>query len=66
LLECAGYRVKVFEFVSTEHTAKNLMIAAIKTRAPHDTAALEKAREFARFYGIRKQTLAAHLGIALA
>ncbi|MES2694360.1 MAG: SAM-dependent methyltransferase, partial [Verrucomicrobiota bacterium] len=31
LLECAGYRTKVFEFISTEHTAKNLMIAAIKT-----------------------------------
>jgi len=66
LLECAGYRVKVFEFVSTEHTAKNLMIAAIKTGAPHDAAAMEKAREFAAFYGIRKQTLAAHLDIALA
>jgi len=32
LLEWAGYRTKVFEFISTEHTAKNLMIAAIKTR----------------------------------
>jgi SAM-dependent methyltransferase len=30
LLEWAGYDTKVFEFVSTEHTAKNLMIAATK------------------------------------
>lgn len=30
LLEWAGYGTKVFEFVSTEHTAKNLMIAATK------------------------------------
>jgi hypothetical protein len=30
LLEWAGYETKVFEFISTEHTAKNLMIAATK------------------------------------
>jgi len=93
LLECAGYRVKVFEFVSTEHTAKNLMIAATKTGAvdgkngrngrdgrngmvgkdgkdgtivARDAAALEKVRAFAAFYGVRKQTLASRLGIALA
>jgi hypothetical protein len=36
LLEWAGYDTKVFEFVSTEHTAKNLMIAATKRRARWD------------------------------
>jgi hypothetical protein len=35
LLEWAGYDTKVFEFISTEHTAKNLMIAATK-RLPGD------------------------------
>lgn len=30
LLEASGYRVKVIEFVSTEHTAKNILIAAIR------------------------------------
>lgn len=30
LLESVGYRVKVIEFVSTEHTNKNLMIAAVQ------------------------------------
>ena len=34
LLEWAGYETKVFEFISTEHTAKNLMIAATK-RSEH-------------------------------
>ncbi len=28
LLEAEGYRTKVFEFISTEHTAKNVMITA--------------------------------------
>lgn len=31
LLEMSGYKTKVFEFVSSEHTNKNLMITAIKT-----------------------------------
>lgn len=67
LLEWAGYRTKIFEFISTEHTAKNLMIAAIKSR-PSDAAGDDVAKriqEFASFYGIRSQRLAAHLGFAL-
>lgn len=64
LLECSGYRTKVFEFISTEHTAKNLMITAIKTPAA-DPAAVDRARAFAAFYGIRQQKLAEHLRIPL-
>lgn len=30
LLEAEGYQTKVFEFVSTEHTAKNVMITAVE------------------------------------
>ncbi len=66
LLEWAGYRTKVFEFISTEHTAKNLLISAIKTRAPGDAATAARLREFAAFYGIRTQQLATHLGVNLA
>ena len=65
LLEWAGYRTKVFEFISTEHTAKNLMIAAIKSGPSGNAATAEKLREFARFYGIRTQALATHLGVSL-
>jgi SAM-dependent methyltransferase len=65
LLEWAGYRTKVFEFISTEHTAKNLMIAAIKSREPGDAASAARLREFAAFYGIRTQRLAARLHLAL-
>lgn len=68
LLEWAGYRTKVFEFISTEHTAKNLMIAGIKTRAPGaaDDATARRIRAFASFYGIRAQALARHLAFPLA
>jgi len=34
ILEAFGYKTKVFEFISTEHTAKNLLITAIKTTSP--------------------------------
>ncbi len=74
LLECAGYRTKVFEFVSTEHTAKNLMIAAIRPASlaargaefSPDSSTLARVRAFAAFYGIREQRLARHLGLSLA
>ena len=67
LLEWAGYRTKVFEFISTEHTAKNLMIAGIRVRPRADPAdaSANRVREFAAFYGIRTQKLAAHLGFDL-
>ncbi len=65
LLEWAGYRTKVFEFISTEHTAKNLMIAAVKAHAPGDPARAAHLREFAAFYGIRTQHLAARLNLPL-
>ena len=49
-----------------EHTAKNLMISAIKARAPGDAATAARLREFAAFYGLRTQQLATHLGVNLA
>jgi hypothetical protein len=33
LLEYFGYETKVFEFISSEHTAKNTMITAVRNRA---------------------------------
>ena len=63
LLEWAGYDTKVFEFISTEHTAKNIMIAGTKRRGhsrTDDSAA--QVRELAAFYGIKTQALARHLG----
>lgn len=58
LLEAAGYRVKVFEFVSTEHTRKNTMIAAVRRDdEANREAALAEVRALKEFYGIREQRL---------
>lgn len=65
LLEWAGYRTRVIEFISTEHTAKNVMITAVLGGRKADASVAAKIREFAAFYGIRRQTLARHLGFAL-
>jgi SAM-dependent methyltransferase len=43
-LEIAGYRVEVMEFVSAEHTAKNVMIRA--ERAPSQSRAERAAAEY--------------------
>jgi len=67
LLEWAGYDTKVFEFISTEHTAKNLMIAATKRAGQvHAETATAAVRELAAFYGIKTQALARHLGFQLS
>ncbi len=67
LLEWAGYDTKVFEFISTEHTAKNLMIAATKRGGTRDRdEAAKRVRELAGFYGVRSQQLATTLGFDLA
>ncbi|HEY3757665.1 MAG TPA: SAM-dependent methyltransferase [Opitutaceae bacterium] len=65
LLEWAGYRTKAFEFVSTEHTAKNLMITAVKAHPRGDEARAARVRELAAFYGIKRHALARQLGFLL-
>lgn len=58
LLEAAGYRARVFEFVSTEHTRKNTMIAGVRRRDHADgEEALRQFRELKEFYGIGEQRL---------
>jgi len=52
-LEVAGYRVEVMEFVSAEHTAKNVMLRA--ERAPSRPRAARAAAEFVELrdrYGV--------------
>lgn len=57
-LEWAGYKTKVFEFVSSEHTPKNLMIAAVRDGEPFtDVAARERIEGLKHFFGIKKHAL---------
>ncbi|MBK9150310.1 MAG: SAM-dependent methyltransferase [Saprospiraceae bacterium] len=49
-MEHAGYRTKVFEFISSEHTAKNIMITGIKST--RDLSAKSKAEAIKSFFGI--------------
>jgi len=53
-LEAAGYRTKLFEFVSSEHTPKNLMIAAVRTGQRGSREQLERFREF---FGVTQHAL---------
>jgi SAM-dependent methyltransferase len=49
ILRLFGYRTDVVEFISPEHTARNLMIRAVKTSAPGDPAFLAEYRAFKGF-----------------
>jgi hypothetical protein len=50
LLEAHGYKTKVFEFISTEHTPKNVMIVGIKNRPQKE--ALAQVARIKEHYGI--------------
>lgn len=56
LLECKGYQTKVFEFISSEHTAKNIMITAKYTGKP-STDALTKIQQLKDEFGIKNHYL---------
>ena len=36
ILESKGYKTKVFEFISNEHTRKNIMLTAVKVQESKD------------------------------
>ncbi|MFT5166114.1 MAG: SAM-dependent methyltransferase [Saprospiraceae bacterium] len=55
LLEAHGYKTKVFEFISTEHTSKNLMIVGTKAKA--DTGAYKKIEDIKKSFGIEEHYL---------
>ncbi|MFN0015043.1 MAG: class I SAM-dependent methyltransferase [Saprospiraceae bacterium] len=60
LLEANGYKTSVFEFVSTEHTAKNVMITALAgggQSSERRSAALEKVAALKAGFGIRAHFL---------
>ena len=54
-LEAAGYRTKVIEFVASEHTPKNLMLAGI--RAGNSVGSWDQIRQVKQFFGLRHHPL---------
>lgn len=58
LLEAHGYKTKVFEFISSEHTGKNLMIVGIKSRrAAGAKRYLAEVEKLKRQFGIERHYL---------
>ncbi|HEU5101325.1 MAG TPA: SAM-dependent methyltransferase [Roseiflexaceae bacterium] len=51
-LRIMGYRTDVIEFVASEHTAKNLMIRAVKTTSPGDRQFVREYNELKQFWGV--------------
>jgi len=60
ILRAHGYRTDVIEFVSAEHTAKNLMIRAVYTGQP-DPDAADAAQRLAEAWGV-EPALARRIG----
>lgn len=60
LLEANGYQTKVFEFISSEHTAKNLMITAVKQSKINTEIRAERLEEVKRLkeqFGLERHYL---------
>jgi hypothetical protein len=57
-LEWAGYHTKVFEFVSDEHTPKNLMISAFRARSPFsDPTSKQEILRLKDYFGVAHHAL---------
>jgi SAM-dependent methyltransferase len=61
ILEHSGYKTNIFEFISYEHTGKNLMITAVKTKA--NPTALNEVDQLKKEYGISYHYLERLLGL---
>ncbi|MCD6557141.1 MAG: SAM-dependent methyltransferase [Bacteroidales bacterium] len=58
ILEANGYKTKVFEFISTEHTPKNIMIVAEKTNKKFNKDEINKnINEIKQMFGIENHYL---------
>jgi SAM-dependent methyltransferase len=53
ILQILGYRTDVVEFVSTEHTGKNLMIRAVKTDNPANRQAVQEYLALQDFWQVQ-------------
>ncbi len=65
LMEAYGYKTKVFEFISSEHTPKNVMIVGRKTQKtnPNKQVILDNVAAIKKTFGIEKHYLESLLGV---
>ncbi|MGN6486935.1 MAG: methyltransferase, partial [Devosia sp.] len=63
ILEYFGYSTRVFEFIGTEHTPKNVLIVGQKTRRSRDASQLRKFKDAKTYFGIRKHYLEDAVGL---
>ena len=52
LLRLSGYRAEVIQFVSPEHTAKNLMIRAVRSGQTGESTLRREYDALKRFFGV--------------
>ena len=52
LLESVGYKTSIMEFIDMEHTPKNIMIKAVRTKRGLNAKKLEQYRKMAQEYNI--------------
>lgn len=65
-LEIAGYNVQVLEFIATEHTAKNLLIRAVRTKHAKDTQqARQEYQAFRDAWSLKKPFIETAFGPVL-
>ena len=66
ILEAYGYKTKVFEFIGTEHTPKNILITAIKindTQPVPNKDTLEKLKALKHLFGLDYHALEKMMGL---
>lgn len=65
IMEAYGYKTRVFEFIATEHTPKNVLIAGIskKTSAKPNQEVMIKINQLKEQFGIEQHHLEKLLGI---
>lgn len=63
ILEYFGYSTKVFEFISDQHTPKNVLIVGQRTGRERDPAILEKIAAAKTMFGIRRHYLEGASGL---
>ncbi len=62
VLEILGYQVQLLEFIDMEHTPKNILIRAIKTKHSFNKEAFDSYKEFKKFWGLNELYIERELG----